>query len=516
METYFTEKQILLLFTAAFLFLLSLIFHLKHKFTLSVLFLVLSSVAIFSFAALLDPFLNLWDERFHALVGKNLMQHPLMPTLYDDPVLDMDYNRWDKAYIWLHKQPLFLWQIALSFKLFGISEFSLRIPDILLSAILVAVTYRSTRLLAGNRAAFISATLLISTVYLLELISGRQELEHNDVSFLAYVSFSLWSLIEYQHSEKKYWIYLIGLFAGMAILCKWLTGLLVYFAWVLLKLFYKKIHPSEFVDILKSLFVTITIALPWQILSFVWYPAEAKEAFHYNSIHFTQVLEGHGGDFLFHFDRINALYGPWVNFVLIPAIILFLWKSDKKSMAFSLVCSLLFVYLFFSVAATKMPSFTLMVAMPVIIILSVSIDYLFSLLTKFVKRELWTQIFFVFLIFGLVFWRFDVRLLQENHSLNLRSNQHSENQIHNRQVFISLNLPKEYVLFNLKGRHYVEAMFYTGLPAYNTIPTNEQYQNLKLKGRKIALFLNKDIHIPDYLKSDKDVVYPAFEIKGDE
>ena len=63
---------------------------------------------MFLFSSLLDPFLNLWDERFHALVAKNLMNHPLMPTLYDDPVVSMAYDRWDRATIWLHKQPLFL------------------------------------------------------------------------------------------------------------------------------------------------------------------------------------------------------------------------------------------------------------------------------------------------------------------------------------------------------------------------------------------------------------------------
>jgi hypothetical protein len=57
-----------------------------------------------------------------------------------------------------------------------------------------------------------------------ELIAGRQALDHNDFSFLTYISLSVWSFIEYQHSGKKIWIFLIGLFSGMAILCKWLVG----------------------------------------------------------------------------------------------------------------------------------------------------------------------------------------------------------------------------------------------------------------------------------------------------
>lgn len=63
------------------LFLLSLIFNLIDKERLCVLFLLLSALLIFCFEALLDPFLNIYDERFHALVAKNLMNHPLRPTL---------------------------------------------------------------------------------------------------------------------------------------------------------------------------------------------------------------------------------------------------------------------------------------------------------------------------------------------------------------------------------------------------------------------------------------------------
>ena len=117
LKIYFDNTQVTLLSAAGIFFILSLILHLNRKDKLSILFLGLTAISVFSFSALLDPFLNIWDERFHALVAKNLMNHPLMPTLYDNPVVNMAYDRWDRYHIWLHKQPLFLWQIALSFKL---------------------------------------------------------------------------------------------------------------------------------------------------------------------------------------------------------------------------------------------------------------------------------------------------------------------------------------------------------------------------------------------------------------
>ncbi|HXO30218.1 MAG TPA: hypothetical protein VOA80_22920, partial [Thermoanaerobaculia bacterium] len=56
-----------------------------------------------------DLFLHTWDERYHALVAKHLVEHPLVPTLYDHPVLPYDYRDWRSNHVWLHKPPLALW-----------------------------------------------------------------------------------------------------------------------------------------------------------------------------------------------------------------------------------------------------------------------------------------------------------------------------------------------------------------------------------------------------------------------
>ena len=277
--SYFTQIQITCLFVSILAFLSSLFFFIKGKEKLSIVLLILTSFSVYCFAGLLDPFLNIWDERFHALVAKNLMNHMFKPTLYDDPVVNMAYNYWDKYHIWLHKQPLFLWQIALSFKLFGISEFTLRVPDIILGSILVLITYRSCKLLVNERVGYFAGILTLTSIYNIELISGRQSLEHNDFTFLVYISLSIWSLIEYHFSKNKKWIYLIGIFSGMAILCKWLVGLLVYFGWFIIKILNNKFKISHFKDILTSIIITFLVAAPWQIYTFIMFPVEAKAAF---------------------------------------------------------------------------------------------------------------------------------------------------------------------------------------------------------------------------------------------
>ena len=47
--------------------------------------------------------LHEWDERFHALVAKNLIADPLKPTLYRSPAVAYDYRDWTSNHVWLHQ-----------------------------------------------------------------------------------------------------------------------------------------------------------------------------------------------------------------------------------------------------------------------------------------------------------------------------------------------------------------------------------------------------------------------------
>ncbi len=512
--SYFDTTQLTMLVTGIFFFLLSIVSHIGNKQKLTLIFLGLTAFFIFCFAALLDPFLNLWDERIHALVAKNLMHHPFMPTLYDDPVVDMAYNTWDKYHIWLHKQPLFLWQIALSFKIFGVSEFTLRLPSVVLGTVLVLITYRSGKLLYNHQVGFIAALLLITAIYIIELVSGRLALEHNDFSFLVYISLSIWAFIEYYFTKRKIWIYFIGLFAGMAILCKWLAGLLVYSGWFVLRISGKKFRVRENADIMISLLVTLLIALPWQILIMIWYPSEAHKAYAYNTLHFFAPVEGHDGSFLYHFDMFGTIYGPLSSFLIVPSFLVFYKKIKDKDLALSLLSMIMITYLFFSIAATKMQSFTIIVAMIIFIAFATLIDEVLNYFYRFISKKGIRNTIFTVAVIAILSLRFNIELLQENHTTWKASNQHTPMMIHNKRVFQSLDLPHGTVLFNVKGVHFIDAMFYTGLPAYNFIPTLEQYLDIKSKGRSIAIFQTYKTEIPDYLANDSTIIVIKEELKG--
>ena len=468
--------------------------------------MLLSALHLFCFAALLDPFLNIYDERFHALVAKNLVHHPLMPTLYDDPIVNMPNDKWDSTHIWLHKQPLFLWQIALSFKLFGISEFTLRLPSVLLGVILVFIGYRVGKLMVNERTGFLTATLNISSFYNLELVAGRIMVDHNDFSFLVYVSLSIWAFIGFYYSKKKIWIYLIGLFSGFAILCKWLTGLLVYFGWFVLKVQLRKYRPREFKDILVALSVTFLIALSWQFYTAINYPHETSLSQAYNIQHLYKVIEGHRGTIWYHFDEFNVLFGSIASFLIIPGFIILYEKLTDKRIFAALISMVCITYLFFSLVQTKMPGFPVVVSLLIYLPLATLMEYGFDFLQKINVQDWVKKLFIGTVIMGVFFIRLDISKIQEKHTYRKDDNSYTRMLVHNKEIFQSLNLPVNAVIFNVKGQHYIESMFYTGLPSYRIIPSAEQCQDLKNKGRVIAIFKPVSGELPDYLINDKSTI----------
>ena len=513
-KTYFSNQQLVLLTGGIIFFFISLIFNLKDREKRSILFLLLSALLLFCFAALLDPFLNVYDERFHALVAKNLMDHPLKPTLYDDPVVMMAYDRWDRFYIWLHKQPLFLWQIALSFKLFGISEFALRLPSVILGTVLVLIGYRTGKLLVNHRTGFITATLIISSYYIFELIAGRNMVDHNDVSFLVYISLSIWAFVEYHHSRNKTWIYLIGLFSGLAILCKWLVGLLVYSGWFVMKMQEKKYKPKDLKDILQSLVVTAIVVIPWQVLTLLQYPTETHMAHAYNVQHLFHPIEGHRGTIWYHFEQFDVLYGNLASYLIIPAFIILYKRMADKKLFISIISMVCITYLFFTLVPTKMPSFPVIAAMLIYIPLAALLDYGLDFIKKMTASS-WISIVLAGIVISALFYtRFDIERIQTQHTLWKKDNSYTRMLMHNKEVFQSLRLPDQTVIFNVKGQHYVEAMFYTGFPAYRDIPAYEQYVDVKNKGRRIAIFKPVNGDLPDFLKSDTSVIIIDKELQG--
>jgi hypothetical protein len=185
---------------------------------------------------------------------------------------------------------------------------------------------------------------------------------------------------------------------------------------------------------------------------------------------------------------------------------------DKK-LSNSLFLMVLIVYLFFSVVATKMTAFPTVVSSLIFISLATLFIQTFEYIKKFVSSETIRNSLFVIFIICIVGFRFKVENLQKTHT-TWKNNPYTLIHSHNKEVFKSLKLPVNSVLFNVPGRHYIEAMFYTDYTAYNFIPDSIQYQELMKKKRHIAIFTNGNLLLPDYLKNDSSITMINRTIQG--
>jgi 4-amino-4-deoxy-L-arabinose transferase len=502
------------------LLLTSIGFFVNKKITIAVILLFFFALAFFTFAALLDPFLNIWDERFHALVAKNLLNHPFKPTLYDNPVITMAYNNWDRSIIWLHKQPLFLWQIAISFKVFGVNEFALRFPSVLLSSLMVPISYRTGKLLVNQNTGYYTAILVASSCYLFELVSAYQGVDHNDVAFFFYVSASIWAWVEFIHSGKKGWLILIGLFSGFAILNKWLVGLVVYAGWALFIIFDKK-NRSEvksWLFLAFSLLITILVVLPWQLWILKQFPIDAALAFKSNSDHFFRVVEGHDGPWWYYFAEMPYMYGLFFA-LLIPLGLAFLFLKIKMglNMKIAILALPILIYLFFSIAQTKITSFPFVIALPVYLGLACIIDVIINKLQNHKFSLLLRNISILVLLIFVIGMNIRAGRIIHNHSQKDKDDNYYTVLNNNRGIFLRYKevLPANTVIFNLKGRSYIDCMFYTGFPAYNFLPSRDQYNEVKTKGKYTIVVVNIPKNdCPDYLRNDPAVVVLKEPVSG--
>ena len=439
------------------------------------------------FAATLDPFLNDWDERFHALVASNMVDRPLEPRLHANPVVSYpgqeDY--WVNSTVWLHKQPLFLWQIAIFFKVFGATVFALRLPSIIMSVLTAWLLFRIGKRLVNSRTGLLAAFFFGVSWMPIELTSGRLGMEHNDIAFLFYVTASVWAWVAYQTTGKTKWIWLVGLFSGAAILVKWLVGLLVYAVWGLCLLTSRRHRArlSKWMAMGKALLTTFLVAGPWQLYTWWRHPEIASREMDYNSQHLWIAIEGHSGPWHYHLDRLTDLYGPWAwGWVPLGLIALGL-AIRKSSLRWGILALPLVVYLFFSLVQTKLPAYPLVAASVLFVALATLADRAWTWIES--RSPVLAYGFALgVLVLGWFHLRFDQTTKWHSHTA---PEGHVITKLANQIVLEqwATTLPENAVIFNVAEHRKVEVMFFTKRPAYPFLPTPDQVNELNESGFQV-------------------------------
>ena len=502
----YTHPNNWMLIVALSLFILAIIlFEFVDKKPYSLIALFLGSISIFSYMALAFPFLHVWDEQFHALVAKNLRNHFFYPTLLENPILA--YGRsWVDTHLWLHKQPFFLWQMALSMKIFGVNTFALRLPDILMASSMTLLIYRIGKILQSKSLGFYAALLFLTSNFLYQLIPATLNTDHNDMAFIFYISASFWAWFEYRNSGNKLWLIAIGLFSGIAILVKWLVGLIVYAGWgiSILAQANKRFKIESYYDLLKSFVITLFVALPWQLYILIRFPEVSKYEYALNSLHLYKEVEGHGGAWNYHFEQWSTHISNHFEYLIPIAFIVFLFLKIKKEYKIVILSWIFIVSLFFSIAITKMPAFTFILSGLFFILITAPFTQLFQKLLSSRKQAKYVLIFARMGFFAFIFYlMLNVNLIENKPTWKRHLWIKSYREMLCFKAIGEMNLPVNSRFYNFYFHGAVRFMFHTNFQGRSFLPNEKQITILKNKGVPIYVFDNGEL--PNYILNDTSI-----------
>jgi 4-amino-4-deoxy-L-arabinose transferase len=453
--------------------------YLKRQYNIAALLLTLGGLALRLFMAG-DMYLHEWDERYHALVAKNLTHGWLQPKLYPVALLPYDVTQWSSNYIWLHKQPLPLWCMAAAIKLFGATEMAIRLPSVLVSSIGIFITWLTGRLLFNEKVGLLAAFFCAVNGLVLDVTSGRAATDHIDVFFMFFVQLGMLFAVLSSTRNSLWPVLLTGVCIGLAVLCKWLPAFIVLPVWLALNYRHKSVAALATGAVIITV-VGAAVFLPWQWYMYQHYPLEYSTEMLHNYRHLTEALDNQTGGVFYFFAKLHIN----VNELFWPAFVWFgylLYRRDRVDVRLALLVWMLVPFVFFTIAKTKMQAYLLFTFPALFIMLAEFAVYLLQPVAGKQRRWLQQAAFAAIIILAV---RFSVERIKP------MQNQEQQLAWAGKLKEIGKTATGNAVYFNVK--HYVEGMFYTNAVMYERTPTPEEVEQLRGRGYRVVINYDPDL-----------------------
>ena len=276
-----------------------------------------------------------------------------------------------KGTVYLEKPPLCYWATALSFRLFGESEFSSRLFPALCAWGCILLVYCAGRFFHGEKTGFYAAAVL--TTFLYHFALGR--LNVLDMPLAFFVSAAIWFGYRHFSGNGKGGgnIYLFYLFSAFAFLAKGLIGVVFPAATVVIWLLLSR----RWRDLLRlfspvGIIIFLVIVGPWLILvqrankDFLWF-FFVQEHF----LRYTTTMHSRNESVFFYIPIVVAGTMPWWAF-LVKAVremttrVSSIFPAEEKIF---LLVWVGFILLFFSVSSSKLIPYIAPAFLPIAILM---------------------------------------------------------------------------------------------------------------------------------------------------
>ena len=298
---------------------------------------------------LFNDAISLWDEDEAAYAG------------FAQQMLDS--GDWvNPAYQWssIHrKPPLHFWTVAVSFSIFGVNEFALRLPSVLAVWLTCASLWWFGRRLFGEDRAAWAATILASSL----IIPLYAKVAFTDATLLLFQTTAVLALLNYIHQPNIRWNLLLWTSVALGVLVKGLPVLIVIGGlWAWLLVFHPQrrnligTHPWLFLP-LALLPVTAWMYLSWlrdggRLLTFLyeWYVVRRVGG----------DVWGHTGPPGYHFVVLLISFAAWMPFLwMAVGERIHTWRHTWSPNQIALTGWMVFGWLFFELMSSKTPSYAL-------------------------------------------------------------------------------------------------------------------------------------------------------------
>jgi 4-amino-4-deoxy-L-arabinose transferase-like glycosyltransferase len=324
----------------------------------------------------------LWDvdEGMHATISKNIV--------IDDDWVTPTLN----GEIFADKPILFSWLVATSFMALGFTELAARLPAAILGLVGVLVTYLLGRRMFGCKVGFLGGVILATSG---EYLILSRTVTH-DMALAAATTLSL--LLFYlglskQRSAKPYYLLAYAL-AAVGVLAKGPLGLLLPALVVgLYLLLTRQLRRIRELQLGWGLLIVVAVCAPWYILMTLRNEGYlAYFLIEQNLARFASSETRHAHPFHYYLPILVGGMFPWST--LLPLAIYRAarrWRNDSSSGVLFLLLWFGGMFLFFSTASSKLPTYLLPLFPAAALILALLWNDLLTAPTPALRRSfLWS------------------------------------------------------------------------------------------------------------------------------
>lgn len=341
------------------------------------LVLVLCAVAFWwrlGYLGLIDP-----DEPFYAESSREMLAANdwVVPRIFDRPQFE---------------KPVFVYWLTMgSMRVFGETEFAARAPAALFATLLLLATFAFGARVFGGRAGLLGAVVLATSLEY--LISARMVLTDMMLAaFLCASVFSLW-LGAQPGAQRDRWFLGACAASGLAVLTKGPLGLLIpaFGAIALFGAGYRP-FPRRIPVLALGAGLFAAVAVPWYAFMIDRFGRTYADAFflHENVERFFRAEHGSNNRIYYYLGVLTVGSAPWLP--LLPAVVgrTWRWLKQDATVRFLVFWNLLCL-VFFTLAASKLPTYVLFLFVPLALLSGRALDAILAE-GRAARWEWWTAV----------------------------------------------------------------------------------------------------------------------------